>query len=124
MVVSIKFKIDTGANCNVISSNTMQQMSQKPSIQPCNARLTAYNGGKIPVVGKCLLQITKDSKEYKLPFIITNAPFIPILGVQSCKILNLVKRIDKITHDPPDSSKNMIPVLGRLVAFQSYITLP
>ena len=94
----INFKIDTGAECDVISTTTIKQLSHKPTILPSTACLTAYNGGPIPVEGQCMLRITANKEEHLLPFIITNSPSVPILGVKSSKMLNLVKRIHGIAQ--------------------------
>ena len=49
----VSYKIDTGAQCNVIPTESLENISPKPDIQPVNVKLSAYNGCKIPVVGKC-----------------------------------------------------------------------
>ena len=40
----ISHKIDTGAQCNVISVESLENISPKPDLQPVNVKLSAYNG--------------------------------------------------------------------------------
>ena len=49
----VSYKIDTGAQCNVIPTESLENISPKPDLQPVNVKLSAYNGSKILVVGKC-----------------------------------------------------------------------
>ena len=55
----ISYKIDTGAQCNVIPVEILENISPKPDLQPVNVKLSTYNGSKIPVVGKCSLTLDK-----------------------------------------------------------------
>ncbi len=50
----VPFKIDTGAQCNVIPKHLLQKLSPKPKLKPATIKLSAYNGTPIPVSGKCI----------------------------------------------------------------------
>ena len=89
-------KIDTGAQCNVIPTESLENISPKPDLQPVNVKLSAYNGSKIPVVGKCLLILAHKNKSFKVSFIIVDSDSVPILGMKTREHLQLIKRICRI----------------------------
>ena len=62
----ISYKIDTGAQCNVIPVESLENISPKLDLQPVNVTLSAYNGSKIPVVGKCSLTLDHKNNSFKV----------------------------------------------------------
>ena len=62
----ISYKIDTGAQCNVIPVESLENISPKLDLQPVNVTLSAYNGSKIPVVGKCSLTLDHKNNSFKI----------------------------------------------------------
>ncbi len=49
----IRFKIDTGAQCNVIPEHRFAKLTIKPALRKTSTRLTAYGGTRVPVKGEC-----------------------------------------------------------------------
>ena len=92
----ISYKIDTGAQCNVIPVESLENISPKPDLQPVNVKLSGYNGCKIPVVGKCSLTLAHKKNLFKVSFIIEDSDPVPILGLKTSEHLQLVKRICRI----------------------------
>ena len=92
----ISNKIDTGAHCNVIPVESLENISPKPDIQPVNVKLSAYNGSTIPVVGKCSLTLDHKNNYFKVSFIVVDSDSIPILGLKTNEHLQLIKRICQI----------------------------
>ena len=56
-VTSISYNIDTGVQCNIILVESLESISPKPGLQSVNVKSSAYNGSKIPVVGKSSLTL-------------------------------------------------------------------
>ena len=54
----ISFKIDTGAQANVMLFRVFLNLQNRPKLQPFKFRLSAYNGTNIPVKGCCILRIS------------------------------------------------------------------
>ena len=50
----IEYKIDTGAQCNVLPKVVYNQLLDRPKLKKTSVKLSAYNGTEIPVSGKCL----------------------------------------------------------------------
>ena len=94
---NIIFKIDTGAQVNVISNKSLNQLEQRPILKPSNVKLTAYNGTTIPVKGHCLLNIQHTGKNYPLLFIVVETDSSSILGLRAIEKLNLIKRVNEIS---------------------------
>ena len=82
--------------CNVISVNSLENISPKPDLPPVNVKLSAYNGSKIPVVGKCSLTLAHKNNSFKVSFTVVDSDSVPILGLKTSKHLQLIKRIFRI----------------------------
>ena len=91
------FKIDTGAQCNVIPKS----LSPRPTLKPTTMKLPAYNGTEIPVAGKCIMSIKLKNQKVNVLFIVVDADSVPILGLNASEKLNLINRFYKITDDNP-----------------------
>ena len=62
LVDQTSFKIDSGAEANIIPENSVRTLKKKPKIHKPNTKLTAYNGSSIPVEGFCTLNIELERK--------------------------------------------------------------
>lgn len=91
-----RFKIDTGADANVIPLTYVNKLGLPESIvEPSTICLRSYTGDKLDVIGTCWLYCQKDEKNYTIPFYVINTDnALPILGLETCILLNLIKRID------------------------------
>ena len=89
----MSYKIDTGAQCNIIP---VESISPKPDLQPVNVKLSAYNGSKIPAVGKCSLALDHENNSPKVSFIVVDSDSVPILGLKTSKHSQLIKRICQV----------------------------
>lgn len=87
----ISFKIDTGAQCNVIPEHAYEKLSKKPSLQPTNVKITAYGGVRVPIKGTCTMTIKKNSKNLDAKFFIVAVEKAqPLIGLQTCRDLELI----------------------------------
>ena len=92
----IPYKIDTGAQVNILSQADYQQLQQKSQLHPSIVKLSAYNGSAIPVAGKSVLNLHYKGKSYSVLFIIVDIDATPILGLATCSLLNLIRRVIQI----------------------------
>lgn len=93
----INFKLDTGAMVNILPFSYMKGF-KNVQINKSNENLIAYNGSKIKNLGfvnlRCQL---KDKLETIKCFIVGNEiNSVPILGLETCVSLGLIKRVDCI----------------------------
>ena len=89
----IFYKIDTGAQCNVMFVECLGNISLKPDLQPVIVKLPTYNGSNIPVVSKCSLTLANKSNYFKVSFIVVDSDSLRILGLKTSKHFQLTKRI-------------------------------
>ena len=92
----ISYKIDTGFQFNVIPVESLENISPKSDLQPLNIKPSAYNGSKIPVVGKCSLSLAHKNNSFNASFIAVDSDSVPIFRLKTSKHLQLIKRICRI----------------------------
>ena len=85
----VQFKINTGAQCNVMSSQTYHQLSQRP-LQKSKARLIAFGGNRLSAIGKTSLLCEYKGKYWPVEFEVVNN-VSNILGLHACTEMQMVK---------------------------------
>lgn len=56
-------------------------------------KLFAYTGKRIQVVGECNWTVKYKNKSYTLEFIVVKPEAMPILGLNACEYMGLIKRV-------------------------------
>ncbi|XP_055715454.1 uncharacterized protein K02A2.6-like [Phlebotomus papatasi] len=93
--VKIRVKIDTGAQCNVITKTALQKLSDYYEIMPSRVkRLIAFNGGHVPVHGRVLLTCRIRKKMIPLWFQVVKGDRSCIIDGKSAVKAGLIARID------------------------------
>ena len=89
------FKLDTGADANVLPLDVYQQIYSNVPLTPTDTILTAFGDNKIRPEGEVQLEVTcpRTSMTKLLHFYVTRASSIAILGCKACTTMNLVKRV-------------------------------
>ncbi|GBM63219.1 Uncharacterized protein K02A2.6 [Araneus ventricosus] len=93
----IKFKLDTGAETNVLSYNMVKHLNV--NLTKTETVLIAYGNFKIKPMGKVSLECISNDTIMPIEFIIIEKRSTPILGLNACVKLNLIQRISQITID-------------------------
>jgi predicted aspartyl protease len=91
----VKFKVDTGAQCNVLLKQMLDKVVKTPNLQP-GPRVTAYNRQPVRVVGQQQLCVLFNNIRVDLSCVVAENVDIPVLGLPSCKALNVVKLVDSL----------------------------
>ncbi|XP_059060190.1 uncharacterized protein K02A2.6-like [Achroia grisella] len=93
-----KFKLDSGADINVLSYERFKSLGFVDSIleNRNNIKLQSYSGNIIPIRGVCKLRWYHKSYKYDLFFAIANILCESVLGRQTCINLGLIKRCDSV----------------------------
>ncbi|KAK2719371.1 hypothetical protein QYM36_005004 [Artemia franciscana] len=96
----IKFKIDTGAQVNVLPVQYYNKLPIKPSLIKGSHKLTSYCGSAVPYAGISHLTCRyKDGKTQSHAFYIVRSNTTPIVGLKTCKDLELIKLILNIKKE-------------------------
>jgi len=97
---SIVFKIDTGADANVISFETLKHISQGSGydIKKTNRKLKSYTGEVIPIKGIVQLTVEYDNHYYVLDTFVAQSQTQAILGKPGIEEMGLMKRVCGITE--------------------------
>ena len=92
----VKFKLDTGAEVNVLPSRIYSELKNKPPLTKTNAVLSSYGEFQVKPQGKVNLECSVPGLRETLQFYVASVESPPILGLQACQNLNLVKKIDSV----------------------------
>lgn len=96
--VPVTFKLDTGAQANIIPRNVFKELHISPKhLRKVKVNLYTYNGEVMNPDGKIDIRCRIRKVERTLPFYITAKGSTPILGKESCARLGLIQ------HIPADS---------------------
>ena len=102
----IKFDIDTGAQCNVISKSVYQAVSNKqcPLLKANDVKIVTYGGHKMTISGKVLLNIQYKDKNLEQAFYVVDDNVQNVLGAETSVQMNLIKRVYALNTDPNDDN--------------------
>lgn len=113
----IQLKLDSGAEANVLTKKDYDSVIPKRLRQskliPTKAKLTAYGGHDIPILGKCFLKCRHKGKCHVIEFHIVNGSK-SILGCRDCKNMNLVQfnNLDHLENQQTNKEQRNSSVLG------------
>ncbi|GFT93525.1 transposon Ty3-I Gag-Pol polyprotein [Nephila pilipes] len=95
----VNFKLDTGAEVNILPSYILNMFKVKPKLSETNLSLTTYGNFKLKsdgslIINCCTIKLTN----VPLPLYEVNVKSKPILGLKGCKELKLIERLDVIEY--------------------------
>ena len=102
---NVKFKIDAGAECNVISKKTYEELT-KTRLEKSRVQLGAFRGQKLKTIGKFATVCTYQGKYWPIEFQVVNRDVPNVLGLTTCLELNVVKRV--LTIDENECTKSTV----------------
>ena len=94
-------KLDTGAQCNVISKRSYDLISRRPLLKS-KTKLVTFGGHKMKACGKACITCEYKDKYTIVEFEVVKQDVPNVLGLKTCKEMNLVQRIDSIGTAPSD----------------------
>ena len=89
------FKLDTGAQCNVLPKAAYDIITTNP-LKPSSARLESYSKTCIRPLGKCELPCWVRRERYQVCFRVVDGNYMALLGRSSCESMGLIQRINAI----------------------------
>lgn len=103
----VRFKIDTGADCNVISKRVFDKLKLTQKTQKTKSRLIVYSGSKLTILGKITLDCEYKNQIVVLTFNIVDEDLPCILGLPGINELGLVKRVYNVNTSEQCSDEIM-----------------
>ena len=88
-----KFKLDTGAQANVIPYKIYKLVKGNSKLIPSKSRLVTYSGEKMHVLGKCNISVLHKDKSENVEFAVVHLNAQCILELKSCEKFNLISRV-------------------------------
>ena len=116
-------KLDTGAEVSVLPLHLYNKLQVKPALKTTTMKWSAYGGTAIKPNGTCKLTCTSNSKVCDVTFYVAPVNAQPILGLNDCVQLDLVKRVctlqpELMTKDAiRDNYPNCFKGLGNLGSY-------
>ncbi|CAI9715336.1 Hypothetical predicted protein [Octopus vulgaris] len=120
--IDLRLKIDTGAQSNILPVNLYKKMFSEHMTEedkvkegiltPSDVILTAYGGTRIPQLGKITITGTHKGKTIKCSFYVTRTEGPAILGLNTCKKLNIVSINAEVKAAPSRIDSDM-PIKDR-----------
>lgn len=93
----IEIKVDSGAQCNILSYETFERLRlNKNLIHPTKTRITSFSNHMVELIGKIKINSTYKANMFELEFFIVNNCRTNILGLKSCLQLGIIKRVDQL----------------------------
>ncbi|KAK0151889.1 hypothetical protein N1851_006731 [Merluccius polli] len=103
--IAINFKLDTGADANVLPMSMYRQIPGPIQMRPTETVLIAFGGARVPADGVVCLKCRTTKSEAELDFHVTSQSHTPILGGDACEELQLVKRVEALSAKWPQPGK-------------------
>ncbi|CAH0713223.1 unnamed protein product, partial [Brenthis ino] len=109
----VNFKLDSGADVNIIPMNLFQEItknSSKPlTLNKTSANLESWNGYKTPIEGIIKLKIKTNNIDTEETFCVAGGKqSIPILSRDTCVKLNLIQRMEISEVSKPQLIQNAL----------------
>lgn len=95
---TIKFKVDSGAQCNVISLCQYLKLGfNQKDLKQTRIIITSFSNNKIPILGKCRLVCKYKERLLEIEFLVVLMNCVNILGLKTSEQLGFIKRVDTTT---------------------------
>uniref|UniRef100_A0A8C1X2E4 Gypsy retrotransposon integrase-like protein 1 n=1 Tax=Cyprinus carpio TaxID=7962 RepID=A0A8C1X2E4_CYPCA len=104
----VNFKLDTGAEANVIPKKIIDQLQVSVNIQKTNTVLVSYGGTRIKPEGVVKLHVHAKNKTTDMMFFVTTASDIALLGRQACVQLDLIRKVDALAPSSPTTKTELL----------------
>lgn len=98
---SISFKIDTGAQMNVLPWSVVRRINPNILLKRTNITLMAFGGQRIQPLGMCTLDCRYKNENKTLLFAVVDFDIVPILGLESSAKFKIV--------NPPRANEDGMP---------------
>ena len=113
----VRFQLDSGASCNVISAKTLENCSGEVELKKTTKRLSMYNRTTVQPLELCQLELcnTKNGNVYQVEFTALRQDCTPLLGSETTQEMDLIQvrfenilSLDLSSEDKPLTKESLI----------------
>lgn len=106
----VEFKIDTGADANVISYQLYRKLRKdKTPLRSSKINQTTYSGESLPVKGTCTFTCQHKSLDIMTEFLVVNLPEVkPVLGAATCVDMELIRKVFMLQETDEHSNNQWV----------------
>ena len=106
---TVKFKLDTGAEANVIPQSLFYKLPTR-QLKDTKTKLSTYGNNVVTPLGKTKLTCETKSTNMKqdLDFYVVKFQATPILGLEACKTLKLLEKVDIVENEDKKVTMNTL----------------
>ena len=107
---SVDFKLDSGAQCNVLPLKTFHKLAERPRLSTTTKRVVSYSSHRLLVRGTCLLPVQVEGRQHQImaKFYVIDTKAPPLLGLPDCRALNLIQRVHSLSSDTKISDSSTV----------------
>jgi hypothetical protein len=98
----IKFQLDTGARCNVLSVSDYKRIRHKKQMKKPEVVLFSFSGHKLVPEGTITLDLRCKEEERKVKFHVVETQSTSIISGQTAEEIGLIKRIYQVENKYSD----------------------
>ena len=99
----VDYKLNTGAQVNRLPHEVYRKLYPRPQLHPTRSRLFAYGADSpIPIKGHCICSVRLpqgETRKLRFHVLSQEVAAVPLLGLQACEQLGLIKKALAVTHD-------------------------
>ena len=115
----VEYKLDSGAQVNILPEHIYKELRVRPKLHRTRVKLTSYSSDCILVKGKVIARIEKgQNKSYPVQFFVVPAKSVPVIGLNTCEKLQLIKRCFLINSMDPRLSDMYESLFDDIGCFQ------
>lgn len=105
---NIEFKLDSGAEANVLPLKVFNNMtlSTEGKLHETKVTLLSYGNFELKPKGEVVLKCKHNDNEIFVKFIVVDVMSKPILGLKTCQVLNLIKKVHILKSNDKDNVIN------------------
>ncbi|PAA47069.1 hypothetical protein BOX15_Mlig004214g7 [Macrostomum lignano] len=101
----ISFKIDTGADVNIMSAKRLRQITKKEYREDRSTQLVVYNKQRLTVLGQIQLLLRHQNEEIQAKFFVIAEDNMPLLETNTAESLGLIRILHAVQQDVPVSEE-------------------
>ena len=106
-------KLDTGAQCNVVSEKIYRKVCGEP-LDQSHTKLITFSKDRIKPLGQKTMHVKCKGKKYEVLFQVVQGNLPPILGRKDCARMELISRIDEVSTDVMEEYPDVFEGLGKI----------